>query len=389
MSRMILFTSLPKVGGHSTLTYGLCRMLRPHFDEIEIWCKTMPEHGHSPAVAKKIEELGCRVVLLTDEKGKINARALLDAIFSVLRKKPDVFFTLAMRHLSLALALAARAGNSIYYHITHDLNEGTIKRLNLYARTFKKMVFICPATYDEFPGARQSRQFTWVPQSSEIPVREPEKLTEERERHLISNPPIRFGLLGRLTADKGSAVMVGFVEKAAVACELHVAGSGPFAETFQEKAAASGSGIPVRFHGSYDPTEREGFLRKFFAEIDYLLVPSQDEWETLSMATLEALQHGVPAVLCRTGGLKSFAHPQLGPAAEEVVRLVESGVFSQTLVDLASRPRRSQAVVVADCRAYYERYFSDASVLQRWLAVVGSIPSSRPSLSTNGSGCLS
>jgi len=275
-----------------------------------------------------------------------------------------------MRHLSVALALASRAANSIYHHITYDLNNGTITRLNLYVGIFKKVVFICPATYEKFLRANQSSQFTWVPQSSEIPVRDPEKLTEERERFLVSNPPIRFGLLGRLTVEKGSAVMVEFVERGGVSCELHVAGAGPFAKIFAEKALASGSAIPVHFHGSYDPSEREGFLRKFFAGIDYLLVPSQDEWETLSMAALEALQHGVPAVLCRTGGLISFAHPQLGPAPEEVVRLVEPGLFPQTLVDLASRPRRSQEVAVAECRAYYERYFSDASVLQRWRDVV-------------------
>lgn len=116
----------------------------------------------------------------------------------------------------------------------------------------------------------------------------------------------------------------------------------PFCFFFREMIRAAAicvvlMGIPVRFHGSYDPTEREGFLRNFFAENDYLLVPSQDEWETLSMATLEALQHGVPAVLCRAGGLKSFAHHQLGPAAEKVVRLVEPGVFPQTLVHLGAR----------------------------------------------------
>ncbi len=73
------------------------------------------------------------------------------------------------------------AKNSIYYHITHDLSAGTIKHLNLYAKVFRKIVFICPATYDDFPGASTDPQFTWVPQSSEIPVQEPEKLAGEQE----------------------------------------------------------------------------------------------------------------------------------------------------------------------------------------------------------------
>ena len=369
MSRMILFTSLPKVGGHSTLTYGLCRMLRPHFDEIEVWCKTMPEHGHSPAVAKQIEELGCKVVLLTDETGRLHWGALAGAVVSAWRNKPDVFFTLAMRHLSVVLAALAGARNSIYYHITHDLNPGTIKRLNFYAKVFQQMVFICPATYDEFPGAQANPQFSWVPQSSEIPVRQPEKLSAERnERMTARNQPIRFGLLGRLTAEKGSAAMIAYShDPSAGSCELHVAGSGPYAEAFKEREKQGGK-VKVRFHGAYDPSAREAFLRTFFAGIDYLLVPSQDEWETLSMATLECLQHGVPAVLCRTGGLKSFGHAELGPAPDEVVRLIDPEDLPAVLNHLALRPRRFE--VVGECRDYYEKYFSDNVVMQRWREVL-------------------
>jgi len=367
--RFIMFTSLPRVGGHSTLTYGLCRLLSSDYDEIEVWCKTMPEHGHSVAVAKKIEELGCKVIMLTTEDGKMQWFALLRAVVSAWVRPPAVFFTLAMRNLSVALSAIIRSRNSIYYHITHDLNAGTIQRLKLCADFFNQVVFICPATYDEFPGASQNRHFTWVPQSSEIPVRNLDKLVPEREERLKEPKPIRFGLIGRLTADKGSAVMVDFVKNATVPCELVVAGSGPFAEAFQELEKKTDGMVKVRFLGAYDPTERETFLRRYFADIDYLLVPSQDAWETLSMATLESLQHGVPAVLCRTGGLISFGHPQLGPAPEEVVRLVDPKQYDQTLVMLATRPRRSQVEAVSQCLDYYERFFQDSVVKERWLAV--------------------
>mgnify|MGYP000889990760 CR=1 FL=1 len=368
--RLIMFTSLPRVGGHSTLTYGLCRLLRPHLDSIEVWCKTMPEHGHSEAVARQIEALGCRVIRISDDAGRVNWRGVLSAVASTWRGPKPVFFTLAMRHLSLALSALVRSENSIYYHITHDLNAGTVKRLKFYASFFRRIVFICPATYDAFPGAAADPQYTWVPQSSEIPVRNLERLAAERDAVLEPGTPIRFGLIGRLTEDKGSAAMVEFFRACAVPCELHVAGTGPFAETFREMAAAQLPAARVRFYGAYDPSEREAFLRTFFAGIDCLLVPSQDEWETLSMATLESLQHGVPAVLCRTGGLTSFAHPDLGPAAEEVVRLVAPADYAETLVRLANRPRRAQAETVAECRAYYDKHFSDAVVLQRWLSVV-------------------
>ena len=367
--RLILFTSLPRVGGHSTLTFGLCRMLRPHFDEIEVWCKSMPEHGHSSAVVAQIENLGCRVVLLSDEHGRLSWPTVLAAVARARSSPSPVFFALAMRHLSVLLATLVGAAHSVYYHITHDLNPGTIRRLRFYARFFRRMVFICPATYEEFPGAAGDARFTWVPQSSEIPVEHPEDLPRERVGEHPDGKPIRFGLIGRLTAEKGSAEMIRFVDGSATPCTLDVAGAGPFAEAFRERAGRE-SGVAVRFLGAYDPAERAAFLRRFFSGIDLLLVPSQDAWETLSMATLEALQHGVPALLCRSGGLVSFAHPDLGPAPEDVVRLVDRTAFIQAMETFAAAPRRPQAAMVTACRAYYERFFSDAAVRGRWLAVL-------------------
>ena len=151
-------------------------------------------------------------------------------------------------------------------------------------------------------------------------------------------------------------------------CEIHVAGSGPFESSFRELAArADEPGRPlVRFYGSFDPAERETFLRQFFNGIDYLVVPSQDEWETLSMAALESLQHGVPAVICRTGGLRSFAHPDLGPAPENVIRLVEPKELPAVLADLSREPAPSWKTAGSACLAHYDRYFSDAAIVNRW-----------------------
>lgn len=374
MGRMILFTSLPRVGGHSTLTLGLCRLLEPHFREIEIWCKTMPEHGHSEAAARKLEEMGCRVIRLNDDRGKWDLRALAGAVARSWRNPPDVFFALAMRHLSLLLALLVPARNSVYYHITHDLNLATLRRLRACACVFHRVVFICPATYDAFPGAARDPRFAWVAQSSEIPVRNPEALADERRA--VPDAPMRFGLLGRLTQEKGSAVVLSFVDHSSARCGVHVAGSGPFAEAFRERAESpEGRPVSVTFHGTYDPAEREAFLRGFFAGIDWLLVPSQDEWETLSMVTLEALQHGVPALICRSGGLVSFAHPELGPAPASVVHLVEREDFLPTLEILARQPREPQSAVIARCREYYEANFSDQRIRQKWLDILMRGPS--------------
>ncbi len=366
--KLVLFTSLPKVGGHSTLTLGLCRMLSPYFSEIEVWCKVMPEHGHSETLVEKLEEMGCRVKMLSDPSGRLLKKEFLRFAWSSLVRPPDVFFTLAMRHLSPLMAFFSQAGVRVYCQITHDLNPATIGMLRTYARFFTRIIFLCPATFEDFPGASgHPGKFAWVPQSSEIPVSGTRSLESERETACSAGRPIRFALIGRLTKEKGAAALLEFADRGSVPCEIHVAGSGPLAEEFQKRAEHPGGGAIVHFYGTYDPANREAFLRQFFNDVDYLVVPSQDEWETLSMAALEAMQFGVPSVVCRTGGLKSFAHPELGPAPDAVVHLVDPEQLSATLEDLARQPRPAWKSSGRLCLEHYDRYFSDPAVLKRWV----------------------
>lgn len=367
--RLVLFTSLPKVGGHSTLTYGLCRLLKPDFADIEIWCKVMPEHGHSEPLADKLREMGCEVNLLSDLRGRLLPTQLLRFFVRNLLRPPDVFFALAMRHLSPLLAVFSLARKRIYYQITHDLHPGTVRRLKTYALFFSKIVFICPATFEDFPGASETRgKYLWIPQSSEIPVSKRDRLPGERAVPPGPHQPVRFGLIGRLTEEKGAGVMRDFADAAEADCELHVAGSGRMESAFRELAGREARrGRPVvHFCGAFDPAGREEFLRKFFCGIDYLVAPSQDEWETLSMAALESLQHGVPCVICRTGGLKSFAHPDLGPAPDSAIRLVKSEDLLSVLAGLSRQPRPSWESAGQSCLDHYDRYFSDAAILKRW-----------------------
>lgn len=373
--KLALFTSLPRVGGHSTLTFGLCRLLRPHFSSVDVWCKVMPEHGHSEALAEKLAGLGCRVRMLSDTKGRPLPGALARFALDGLLHPPDVFFTLAMRNLSPVLAMLSRAPARVYYQITHDLKPETIRMLNAYTGFFSRIVFICPATYEEFPGAAaRPQKFSWIPQSSEIPVRDRGFLPGERASVLAAgNPPFRLGLIGRLTVEKGAAAVLDFADRARVPCEIHVAGSGPLEDEFRRRALESAAeGCPkIFFHGSFDPSRREEFLRRFFNGVDCLMVPSQDEWETLSMAALEALQHGVPSLICRTGGLKSFAHPGLGPAPENVIRLVEPENLTAAITALCGRGRPSWEQCGAACLAHYDRWFSDAAVGGGWRSLLG------------------
>lgn len=361
--KAVIFSSLPKVGGHSTVTLTLAALFRNHFDAVEVWSRTMPGHGHSADAERALRASGVSVRRLASASGSLQPGALAAAVGSALRNPPELFFTVGMRHLSPFLARATRARASFYYQISHDLTPATVRLLRAYARAFSKIVFVCPATYEDF--LERDGRFTWVPHLSEIPVVDREAMLGERS----AEGPFRFGLLGRLTPEKGAAAMLEFARSTRTACELHVAGDGPLAGAFASMSRESRGGCRVVFHGRYSPAERGVFLRKFFRTVDCTVVPTQDEWETLSLAVLEGLQHGVPSIVCRTGGLRSFEHPELGGPRPEEIRLVPRDGLGDCL-ETAAREGRMMFAGGAACLAHYERFFSNDAVSGRWTALL-------------------
>jgi glycosyltransferase involved in cell wall biosynthesis len=369
--KLVMFTSLPHVGGHSTLTLGLCRLFSAWFSEIEVWVKVMPEHGHSVDVQKALEQQGFRVVLISNEKGHIKPLAVARAVLRSWLRPPEVFFALAMRNLSLVLRLLMFGSRGVYFHITHDLNQRTSRWLGFVEKIFSKLVFICPATYKEF--ASQLGKTAWAPQSSEFPDLQAEAVLRiKRERQVTEPNRLSFGLLGRLTREKGAQAVLNYIRNCDQPCDFHIAGTGPFASEFEGLAnQKSEVGPRVYFHGSYSPAKRGEFLRDFFGGIDWLIVPSLDEWETLSMVTLEALQHGTPILCSNAGGLRSFGMQELGPAPKDVIRLFHPVDLSAEISRALSGSAYDAASRFGECREHYATHFSDAKVVGRWKALVG------------------
>lgn len=369
--KLVMFTSLPHVGGHSTLTLGLCRMFSAWFSDIEVWVKVMPEHGHSASAQKELEDKGARVILLSDEGGRLKPLTMTRLAFGKLLNPPDLFFVLTMGSMSLPMRMLLWRCRAVYFYIAHDLNRKTRRRLEMVERIFSQLVFICPATYQEFGSS--SGKSAWTPQSSEMPGLDAAAVLKiKRERPTRTTQRLSFGLLGRLTREKGAEAVLKYIRDCKSPCDFHIAGTGPFAAEFQALAGSPcESGPRVYFHGSYSPANRGEFLRDFFGSIDWLLVPSLDEWETLSMVTLEALQHGTPVLCSRAGGLRSFGMPELGPAPPSVIRLFDpeelAGEIERTLAegpyDTDTRFRQ--------CREHYAAHFCDQKVLGRWLELVG------------------
>jgi glycosyltransferase involved in cell wall biosynthesis len=196
-------------------------------------------------------------------------------------------------------------------------------------------------------------------------------LCRDREKGVAALPDrVCFGLLGRLTREKGAEDVLKFIESCDVPCEFHVAGVGPYADRFAT-LAAEGKVRPavVKFYGTYEPTMRAAFFAQFFSKIDWLVIPSIDEWETLSMVTLEAIQHGVPVLCSQAGGLRSFGMPELGPAPRGVIDLFDPVELGDQLREKVALGK-TQLMAIDRCREHYKQFFADSIVAQRWYQLV-------------------
>lgn len=362
---VVLFTSLPEVGGHTTITIGLSKMLRRQGYEVEVLCKNVPGHGLSESAVKEITELGCRFTMLSDITGKLDKKAALRVCGRYLLRPATVFLAISMRNLSPIFAMGIRNKLSLYYHLIHDLKPESIRRLKVFSWIFDKLLFIAPATYQDFKvSCRDLRRIDWCMQESSLGF--------ELNGHQRSpRPTVRFGLLGRITKGKGAEEILKFIDESDIPCEVHIAGAGEHAKDFKDRAErpSDRSKVRVVYYGSYSAGERTQFLRRFFAEVDWLCIPSLDEWEGIPTVALEALQHGVSVLTTRAGGLKSFEMAELGPPSSDVVWRVDPQDFRATMRriavgDIPAPPDPER------CVRYYEKYFSSDTIAAKWAKVM-------------------
>ena len=363
---LVFFTSLPAVGGHTTSTLGLVKLLREEFRDIFVVAKEMPGHGVSPEAKALLQDWGAQLA-------EIPAGKSLGSTLSALQScalgggwhRPSAFLAMGMRNLAPVLAFALRPQNSVYFHITHELTPATSRMLNNYGYFFSQVVFISPATYRDFAAkARKGLRSAWGLAPSELGF-----IPNRTNR---GPGPIRLGFIGRLNEAKGSKVLLEFSKAANEPCEMHVAGGGEFESAFTaiQTPANRTSPVTVKYWGKFSVADRQKFFSSFFPTIDYLIVPTQDEMEGIPGVILESLQFGVPVVATRTGGITAFAMKELGPAEADVVRLVPKDGISEYLASLVSQQPPSEAIV-SKCKAYYARHFSDAVLREHWSKLLG------------------
>jgi len=351
---LVIFSSLPEVGGHTTTTLKLCELLQPMFGSVHVLVKDIPGHGFSPDAFDVLRRQGIHVVRCPG-RDPVQWWKIVSEY-----RGADVFLAIGMRHLSPILSALISARKSIYYHITHELTPAVIRQMKTYRLFFSQLAFISPATAKLFPAHTPS---AWALQPTELPIQ------PGAEPRRPGRP--RVGFLGRLNEAKGLAVLMDLVGRSTIPCELHVAGSGPMEDIVLERQRRNPE--TFFFHGSFSAAGRAEFLRQFFSEIDFLCVPSMDDREGMPNVILEALQFGVPVLATCTGGMRSFAMPALGPASPDVVQIVEPTNFPAAFRSLLSTPPPTESVRER-CRAYFEKFFSDSVLAVDWGKILGSHP---------------
>ena len=181
---------------------------------------------------------------------------------------------------------------------------------------------------------------------------------------LLADPPGPVvGCVGSLTPHKGQAVLLrAFAAAVAHKVAAHpgapatlvLVGDGGERRALEEEAARLGVGDRVRFTG-----ERAD-ARRLLAGFDLFVAPSIGR-EGLSLATLEAMDAGVPVVASRLGGLIEVVEEG---CTGLLVPAGDAPALASAMTSILARPDRGRALGAAGHRRV-EREFRAAAMVAR------------------------
>lgn len=172
--------------------------------------------------------------------------------------------------------------------------------------------------------------------------------------------PVRIGILGRLTAEKGAGLLAeathSLVQRTGRDVRLVLAGEDRFGND-SDRSALESSLAPIR-----ERVERLGWVDRedFFEAVDLAVFPSVVE-ETFGLVAAEAMAAGTPFVISDSGALPEVAgqdHPWVARRgdSDDLARVIE-----QALADV----ERGDGVRSAAARARWEALYSPSAGKER------------------------
>jgi len=203
-------------------------------------------------------------------------------------------------------------------------------------------------------------RYTIIPNAMELPssLNCPATARFARERLGLSDDAQLVLFLGRVTPQKGVIELLQAFERIAVACPrsiLAIAGplDGEYGEQVRQRAASMAYGDRVRVLGPVFG----GVKSDLFAAASVFVTLSKNEG--LSIAALEALSFGVPAVLTRASNL-----PEVELGGGGVITGGDPAVAANALIGLLRNPSRLEQMR-GKARRIVERNFSWQAVMPK------------------------
>lgn len=171
-------------------------------------------------------------------------------------------------------------------------------------------------------------------------------------------PPLRLAVVGRVVRERGLDLLLSSLAETFGDWRLRIAGTGPMQEELEAQAQRLGLSSRIEWLGAL-PRES---LPQLWANTDALVVPSRStpEWvEPTGSLVLDAMAHGVPAIVSRSGAL-----PDVVAEAGLVIAEEDEAALTRALRALVNEPALCRTLG-ALARARVAEVYSDQAVAQR------------------------
>lgn len=353
---VVLFSTLPLVGGNSTITLRLALKLREEGIRVVIVAKEMPSIGYCENTYSSLLKLGC-VIYKWPLANPLAACQLIFQLHQESNRGVITFVAVGMRWGAVLLSALVRFDASWFYMIQHDRLLGPIRIFGPLIRIFDGIGMISTEsiglTRKKLDGGPH---IVWLPQFSGTGKGD----YGRQDKTAVGNRKA-LGFLGQLTESKGILFLIKLWSENRSLPKLVVVGDGPLRAAV-ENAAKDDNRIDYR--GGFSASDSANVLPRFFDEIDTLLVPIMREGDGIPTVILEGLSYGVPTLCTNLGGLGAFERA-LKPPIPSVVRAVSLANFKKEL-EVLSTGESDDPNISFHCRTYYDSFFSDTTVLMRW-----------------------
>lgn len=244
-----------------------------------------------------------------------NPRAYLRMRREIRRFAPDLVATVSIENVNVATWLAARRAGVPVLHFLHSYfllcwrgslfrdgarcvaRCGSCRALSIGKEALSRHVdavagesrFVIDAHRAHGLFGAASRFVVPTPATADGAIAEPAARGQA--------PVVTIGYIGNISAEKGVATLAvaarALVARHGEAVRFVVAGSG--APALMAELAQAFPGAATRFLGWCRPED-------FYAEVDLVVVPSLWD-EPYGRVSVEPLQHGIPVIVARSGGL--------------------------------------------------------------------------------------